>query len=123
MKYPLDIHVLINGNYVKLDTFKDETLVIKEQVKDFKDVKKLFTSKSRSFTIPASRNNSKALKHFYRGDIYDVDVRALVDAKLTLNQVDYSYGNVSLESTKFKDNEPHSYTLRFYGQLTELNKK
>lgn len=123
MKYPLDIHVLINGNYVKLDTFKDETLIIKEQVKDFKDVKKLFTSKSRSFTIPASRNNSKALKHFYRGDIYDVDVRALVDAKLTLNQVDYSYGNVSLESTKFKDNEPHSYTLRFYGQLTELNKK
>lgn len=119
------LNILINtsGSYEQLDTFKDENITIKENVKDFRDIKKVLTSLSKSFTIPASKRNNRILGHYYRGDLFNVDSRALIDAKLTLNDADYKFGNVSLEDTKFKDNEPHSYTIRFYGNLTELNKK
>lgn len=122
MRIAIDIHLNVSGSYFRLDTFKDENITIKENVKDFRDVKKVFTSMSRTFTVPASKNNNIVLKHFYRNDIVGVDTRALIDAKLTLNNVDYKFGNVSVEDVKFKDNEPYSYSLRFYGNLTELNK-
>ena len=119
------LNILINtsGTYEKLDTFKDENITIKENVKDFRDIKKVLTSLSKSFTIPASKRNNRILGHYYRGDLFNLDSRALIDAKLTLNDADYKFGNVSLEDTKFKDNEPYSYTIRFYGNLTELNKR
>lgn len=123
MSRGLNILVKTSSEYEVLDVFKDENITIKETVKDFRDIKKVFTSLSRSFTVPASKRNNRILGHFYRGDLYNVDSRALIDAKLTLNGANYKFGNVSLEHTKFKDNEPYSYTLRFYGNLTELNKK
>ncbi len=122
MRKGIDILINTSGSYEQLDTFKDENITIKESVKDFKDLKKVFTALSKTFTVPASKKNNKILKHFYRNDIVGVDARALIDAKLTLNGVDYRYGNVSVEEVKFKDNEPNSYTIRFYGNLTELNK-
>ena len=119
------LNILINtsGTYEQLDTFKDENITIKENVKDFRDIKKVLTSLSKSFTIPASKRNNRILGHYYRGDLFNVDSRALIDAKLTLNDSDYKFGNISLEDTKFKNNEPYSYTIRFYGNLTEINKK
>ena len=119
------LNILINtsGTYEQLETFKDENITIKENVKDFRDIKKVLTSLSKSFTIPASKRNNRILGHYYRNDLFNVDSRALIDAKLTLNDADYKFGNVSLEDTKFKNNEPYSYTIRFYGNLTELNKK
>ena len=122
MRKGLGISIRTSGAYEKLDTFKDENITIKEAVKDFADLKKVFTAMSKTFTVPASKKNNKILKHFYRNDIVGVDTRALIDAKLTLGDVDYRYGNISVEEVKFKDNEPNSYTIRFYGNLTELSK-
>ena len=42
-----------------LDMFGDESISIKSVVKDLSDPKKLFTSKSRSFTVPASKKNNR----------------------------------------------------------------
>lgn len=122
MSRGLDILINTSGTYEKLDTFNEENITIKENVKDFKDLKKVFTSMSKTFTVPASKNNNKILNHFYRSDVVGVDTRALIDAKLTLGEADYKYGNISVEEVKFKDNEPHTYVIRFYGNLTELNK-
>ncbi len=122
MRKGLGISIRTSGAYEKLDTFKDENVTIKEAVKDFADLKKVFTAMSKTFTVPASKKNNKILKHFYRNDIVGVDTRALIDAKLTLGDIDYRYGNISIEGVKFKDNEPNSYTIRFFGNLTELNK-
>ncbi len=122
MNKGLNILLKTSETYEQLETFKDENITIKENVKDFRDIKKIFTAISKSFTVPASKRNNKILRHFYRNDVADIDTRALIDAKLTLNGADYKYGNVSVEDTKFRDNEPYAYTIRFYGNLTELNK-
>jgi len=118
MKYPLEIY--ING--VEVDQFSDESVTIKKSVKSFKDVKKLFTDFSKSFSIPTSKKNNKLFKHVYRVDKKAVDARVLIPAVLKLNGVDFKSGNVSVEGTQFKDGKPYAYKIRFYGKLTELNK-
>lgn len=118
MKYPLEIY--ING--VEVDQFSDESVTIKKSVKSFKDVKKLFTDFSKTFSIPTSKKNNKLFKHVYRVDTNAVDARVLIPAVLKLNGVDFKSGNVSVEGTQFKDGKPYAYKIRFYGKLTELNK-
>ena len=118
MKYPLEIY--ING--VEVDQFSDEGITIKKSVKSFKDVKKLFTDFSKTFSIPTSKKNNKLFKHVYRVDTNAVDARVLIPAVLKLNGVDFKSGNVSVEGTQFKDGKPYAYKIRFYGKLTELNK-
>ena len=60
------LNILINtsGTYEQLETFKDENITIKENVKDFRDIKKVLTSLSKSFTIPASKRNNRILGHY-----------------------------------------------------------
>lgn len=118
MKYPLEIY--ING--VEVDQFSDESVTIKKSVKSFKDIKKLFTEFSKTFSIPTSKKNNKLFKHVYRVDTTAVDSRVLIPATLKLNGVDFKSGNVSVEGTQFKDGKPYAYKVRFYGKLTELNK-
>lgn len=55
MEYRLDLWILDSGEYKRFDSFKDESISIKESVKDFNDPKKLFTAFSKSFSIPASK--------------------------------------------------------------------
>jgi hypothetical protein len=120
MQYPLEIH--IDG--VRLDTFDDESLRIKKSAKDLKNVSKVFTAFSQSFTIPASKTNNKIFKHYYNNDIVNgFDARTYKAAELKLNGVSYDNGNIALESVKMSMGEPYSYTIRFYGKLTELAKQ
>lgn len=118
MQYPLEIY--IDG--VEVDQFKDESVTVKKSAKSFRDVKKIFTDLSKSFSIPTSKHNNKLFKHIYRVDTNAIDSRALIPAKLKLNGVDFRSGNVSVEGTQFKDGKPYAYKIRFYGKLTELNK-
>ena len=107
-----------------LDMYEDEAITIKDVVKDLSDPSKLFTEFSRSFTIPASKKNNKILKHYYNIDIYNgLDTRETISAKILINNVTYKVGNVSVESVKMNNGKPMSYTIRFYGKLSELSRK
>ena len=119
MKQPLEIYI----NDTRVDTFNDESVTIKETIKDFRDAKKLFTGFSKTFSIPTSKTNNKVLEHAYRNDLTDVDPRLLMPAELKLNGVEYKVGNVSYEGTQFKDGKPYAYKIRFFGKLTELSKQ
>jgi len=107
-----------------LDMFGDESLTIKQMVKDLNDPKKLFTSLSRSFNLPASKKNNKIFKHYYNIDIVNgLDSRELIPCKLLLNNVTYNVGNLSIEGVKMSAGKPMSYKVRYVGKLSELSRK
>lgn len=107
-----------------LDMYEDESVTIKDVVKELSDPSKLFTEFSRSFTIPASKKNNKILKHYYNVDIYNgLDTRQTISAKILLNNVTYKIGNISIEGVKMNNGKPMSYSVRFYGKLSELSRK
>lgn len=106
-----------------LDMYKDESLTIKSMVKDLKDPKKLFTSLSRSFTIPASKKNNKIMKHYYNIDILNgLDSRELLPCKILLNNVIYDVGNLSVEGVNMSGGVANSYKVRYVGKLSELSR-
>lgn len=106
-----------------LDVFQDEGITLKQILKEVTDPKMLFTDYSKSFTVPASKKNNKLFKHYYNIDIDNgFDARQLVSAKLLINQEVYKVGNIALESVKMSMGKPMSYTIRFYGKLSELGK-
>jgi len=106
-----------------LDVFQDEGITLKQILKEVTDPKKLFTDYSKSFTVPASKKNNKLFKHYYNIDIDNgFDARQLVSAKLLINEEVYKVGNIALESVKMSMGKPMSYTIRFYGKLSELGK-
>lgn len=106
-----------------LDMFSDEGVTLKEMLKDVQDPKLLFTEYSRSFTIPASKKNNRLFKHYYNVDIDNgFDARQLVEAKMFINLELYKVGNIALESVKMHNGKPSSYTVRFYGKLSDLGK-
>tara|TARA_R100000544_G_scaffold37027_2_gene26826 strand:+ start:641 stop:2890 length:2250 start_codon:yes stop_codon:yes gene_type:complete len=120
MNMKLDIYV--EGQ--RLDLFKDEAMSLKLSLKDSMSPDKMFTGVSKSYTVPASKNNNKIFKHYYRTDIGNyVDARVLLDCELRLAGVMYRQGNLSLEKVSTKNNKAHSYSIRFYGNLTELTKR
>ena len=106
---------------VRMDTFKDENIQLTDTIQQARDPGNIFTAFTQNFTVPASKTNNKIFKHYYNPNIQDgYDARIRFDAIIKLNGADYKTGRIQLESVKMRLNKPYSYTLRFYGEMTEL---
>jgi len=53
----LNLQLYIEGQEV--DLFKDESVNLTQSLQDVKDIEKVFTDFSRTFSVPASRANNK----------------------------------------------------------------
>ena len=50
--------------------FNDETITLTSKIQDVRDISKVFTDFSQTFTIPASKENNKIFQHWYN---YNID--------------------------------------------------
>ena len=114
-----DVQLYIENQ--RLDLFKDETISLTQSIKNTKDIAKIQTDFTQSFTIPASKANNKIFKHYYRGDLAQgFDARFLIPAKIKLNGIDFKDGKVRLLGVKMTDNKPSSYKVNFTGSTVSL---
>ncbi len=105
----------------RIDLFEDETVSLTQTIQNVKDVSKIFTDFSKSFTIPASKTNNKIFKHYYNFDIVGgFDGRKKVDAEIQLNSVTFKKGKVKLEGVGLKRNKAYSYKITFFGNTVTL---
>ena len=115
------IKIVVGDNLELLDMFADEGISIKSVVKDMNDPKKLFTDFSRSFTVPASKQNNRVFKHYYNIEIQNsVDSRELIPAKILMNNSTYKVGNVRIEGARIVNGLAVHYKITFIGKLSEL---
>ena len=120
----IPIKIVVGDNLDVLDMFADEGISIKSVVKDIKDPKKLFTDYSRSFTLPASKSNNKAFKHYYNIDIVNgLDSRELIPAKILMNNATYRTGNLRVDSVRMTSGVAQQYKVTFIGKLSELSRQ
>lgn len=110
-----------NPKYKRVDLFNDETISLTQSIQNVKDIAKVFTDFTKTFTLPANAEVNKLFKHYYNFDIVGgFDARLKVDALIKLNGVDFKEGKIKLEGVDLKDNKPHSYRVTFFGKLVEL---
>jgi hypothetical protein len=117
--------------YQMVDLFDDETISVTSKIQDIKDVSKVFTDFSQSFTLPASKTNNKIFAHFYNyfldGQIETdgtqvgvFDARSKKDAIIEINYIPFRKGKMVLNGVKMKENKPYAYNITFYGNTVSL---
>jgi len=110
-----------DGNYQQMEMFSDETITITSKIQDARDISKVFTDFTKTFTVPASKENNKVFQHWYNYNIDNgFDNRIKKDALLEINYSPYKRGKVQLDSVNLKDNQPYSYSVVFYGNTVNL---
>ena len=111
-----------DGSFQEVDLFEDETITITSKIQDIRDISKIFTDFSQSFTLPASKKNNKIFKHFYNYNISvgAFDARKKVDAIIDINYIPFRQGKIFLNSVKMKDNVPFAYNITFFGNTVTL---
>jgi hypothetical protein len=113
------IQLYIEGQ--RVDLFDDESVVLTQTIQNVKDVQKVFTDYSKTFTLPATKENNKIFKHYYNNSITNgFDGRSRVSATLELNHLKFRKGKIKLEGVDLKNNVPHSYKVRFTGNTVTL---
>tara|TARA_R110000744_G_scaffold195880_2_gene315029 strand:+ start:7133 stop:9184 length:2052 start_codon:yes stop_codon:yes gene_type:complete len=113
------IQLYIQGQ--RLDTFTDESVVITQSIKNVKDIDKVFTDFTKTFSLPASKTNNKIFKHYYNFDIIGgFDARIRKPANIELNNTPFTEGLIKLEGVDLKDNKPHTYKITFFGNTVTL---
>ena len=111
----------------KVDLFKDETVSLTDTIQNVRDIAKIFTTFTKTFTLPASQVNNKLFKHYYNFDILDTtltksafDARIKVAARIELNLVPFKDGKIKLEGVDMKNNQPYAYRVTFFGNTVDL---
>jgi len=122
------VQVFIEGQ--KLDLFQDEQINVTSSQQNVQDISKVFTDFSQTFSCPSTPNNDAIFSHFYNSDIGDLqDVSTQFDANIRREafiEIDYTTfrrGKIQLEKAEIKDNQPYSYQITFYGDITSLKDK
>ena len=113
------IQLYIEGQ--RVDMFDDESVTITQSIQNVKDISKIFTDFSKTFTLPASKINNKIFKHYYNFDIVGgFDGRTKKDSNIELNNLPFRDGKIKLEGVDLKNNVPYSYRITFFGSTVTL---
>ena len=113
------IELYIEGQ--RVDMFKDESVSLTQSIQNIKDISKVFTDFSKTFTLPASKTNNKIFKHYYNFDIENgFDARTKKDAIIELNHLPFRNGKIKLEGVDLKNNVAHTYKITFFGSTIVL---
>ena len=114
-----NIELYIQG--VRVTLFKDESVTVTDTIKNARDVSKVFTEFSRTFSLPADKENNKIFKHYYNYNIVNgYDARIRVAAKIELNSLPWRQGFIKLEGVDLVDNSPNRYRVTFFGNTLSL---
>ena len=113
--------VQIYVNSTRLDLFKDETITLTQSLKNVKDVSKIFTEFTQTFSVPASPTNNILFEHYYNPNIVGgFDARIKQPASIELNYIPFKTGLMRLDGVDLKRNKAYAYRITFFGETVNL---
>jgi hypothetical protein len=105
----------------RVDLFEDETVSITQSIQNVKDLAKVFTEFTQTFSLPASKTNNKLFKHYYNFDITGgFDARNKVSSRIELNFIPFKEGYLKLEGVDMRKNVAYAYRVTFFGETVNL---
>lgn len=105
----------------QIELFGDESISITDSIRNAKDISKVFTTFSKQFSVPASKNNNKIFRHYYNYDITNgFDARLRQEAELQINHLPFKKGRLKLDGVDMRNNKPYAYRVTFFGSVVEL---
>ncbi|MDB9969089.1 hypothetical protein OAE08_05420, partial [Gammaproteobacteria bacterium] len=109
-------------SFERVDFFSFESIELNSTIQDVRDISKIFTDYSQTFSIPASKKNNGIFRHYYNTLIDNgFDARIKQRAEIHLNGMLFKVGYLRLSEAIVKNGKPHSYRLVFFGSLSTLS--
>ena len=128
MRLQPQLYIDTSGNplgeptFERVEFFDFESIEITSTVQDFRDISKVFTDYSKTFNVPASRTNNKIFRHYYNSSIIDgFDARIKQKAEIHINGILFKVGYLRLTKSLIANGKPKSYSVTFFGSLTNLS--
>jgi hypothetical protein len=105
----------------RLDLFRDESVSITQSIKNIKELDKIYTDFTQTFSVPASKSNNQIFKHYYNYDIVNgFDARSKVAGSIELNYTPFKNGFIRLDGVDLQRNLPYAYRITFFGATVNL---
>ena len=110
-------------NNQRVDLFDDESISLNSSIQNVKDISKIFTDYSQTFTIPTSKNNNKIFQHYDNSDIVDgYDARIRTTARIELNNIPFKDGTIRLNKVIRRKGISYAYDITFFGSTATLSR-
>lgn len=121
MTNQVELYIIIDEIAKRIELFKDEKISVTSSIQNSNDIGKVFTDFSQSFTIPATDYNNKVFSHWYESDVDNgFNHKIRYNGFININTVPFREGSFQLEKANRKNGSIESYTVTFYGNLTQL---
>jgi len=105
----------------RIDLFGDESVSVTQTIQNVRDIAKVFTSFSQTFSVPASPKNNILFKHYYNFDIVGgFDALNKVSGSIELNSIPFKTGFIRLEGVDLKKEKAYAYRITFFGDTVNL---
>ena len=115
----LTVEVYIGND--RLDLFEDENIEMNRTVKDFRDLDKVFSDFTQSFTIPASKQNNISMSHWYNETIATgFNPATKKAARIDINTLPFRSGYIWLNRAVLKNGSVDYYEVEFFSEMTNL---
>lgn len=106
---------------VKVDLYDDVSINLTDNIKNSKDVGKVFAAFTQQFRIPASKTNNKLFQHYYDVKVLNgFDARRKHSAIIKVGGANYQKGYAKLNGVDLENNKAKSYLVQFFGEITAL---
>jgi len=107
--------------YTRADLFDFEEVNYTTRIKDVKDIGKVLTDYSKTFTLPATNINNRLFSHYQNYDVIgQFDARFKRAAIIKLNGVDFREGSISLQKANLQKGNVYSYDITFFGKTVSI---
>jgi len=117
----VSIYITVDSIAKRIELFNDEKISVTSALSNANDVGKVFTDYSQSFTVPASDHNNSIFKHWYESEVDGGFLHGQrYNGYIEINTVLFKEGKFQLEKANKKNGRIESYTITFYGNLTQL---
>lgn len=105
----------------QLDMFENENVSVESSVQNVKDITKVFTDFSQSFSVPATPKNNAIFGFYFIPETEEAfDSRIKVSGRIELGTIPFKEGKFRLEGVKMEGGKPSSYNITFFGNLTKI---
>jgi hypothetical protein len=114
------VNLYVNGEL--LEQYKDEAVSVVSSVLDVSDITKNTGDYSKTFTVPASKNNNNIFKHWYNASIDNgFDSRTKVEGSIDIDGAPFKIGKWRLNKCNIVKGRLESYTINFFGNLPNIS--
>lgn len=114
------IQLYIDNKFV--EQFEDETITLTKRVRNLESIGSVLSDFTKNFTIPATETNNIIFNHYYDISVvngYNPYVK--VNAHIESDTIELFRGVIELISVAFREGEPYTYEIIFYGSTKTLS--